>query len=214
MLTLKYDIFKIEIENDPIYKIGSADNSFIYDFVYTDKEPLTYQSSNHGIKVYKDNIIYKSAIVCAVAGATGIHDNSGVIENGDLYICCADKVFSLKIPTLSLNWMIQVDQATCFGIYKADNEFFTHGELEVSRLDRNGNIVWETGLRDIIVNIERDEDCFILHDNFIELMDFNSNKYKLGFDGKFIDETASETSKRNELNIKQSRGKPWWKIWN
>jgi len=75
---------------------------------------------------------------------------------------------------------------TCFGIYKADNGFFTHGEIQVSRLDKQGNVIWETGLRDIIVNIDKADDCFKLHDNFIELMDFNSDKYELGFDGKFI----------------------------
>jgi hypothetical protein len=186
LLTFKYDIFKIEIEDDPTYKIGSADNSFIYDFVYNDEESLTYQASKHVVKVYKDNEIYKTAIVCAVAGATGINKNSAVLENEDLYICCADKVFCLKLPTLTLNWMTQVDQSTCFGIYKADNGIFTHGELQVSRLDDKGNIVWDIGLRDIIDNIDSDESCFKIHDNYIELMDFNSNKYKLGFDGKFI----------------------------
>lgn len=213
MLTFNYGIFKIEIENDPTYKIGSADNSFSYNFVYKDKKALTYQSSNHGIKIYKDNEIYKSAMICAVAGGTGIHEKSAIIENEDIYICCADKVFSLKLPSLTLNWTTQTDQATCFGIYKADNGLFTHGELQVSRLDYNGNIVWDTGLRDIIVNVDSDDDCFKLHDKYIELLDFNSNKYKLDFDGNFIEEKLSETQKRYDLTDKKTNINPWWKIW-
>jgi hypothetical protein len=187
LLTLNYDIFRIEIENDPTYKIGSNNNLFSYDFVYYDKEALTCQSSNHGIKIYKDSEIYKTAIVCAVAGATTIHDKSAVFENNEIYICCADKVFSLFLPDLTLNWVTKVDQFTCFGIYKADSGLFTHGELQVSRLDKKGNIIWENSLRDAILNIGKDNDCFILHDNFIELMDFNSSKYELGFDGRFIE---------------------------
>ena len=194
MLTFNYDIFRIELENDPTYRIGSSDNLFSYDFVYFDKEALTCQSSNHGIKIYKANEIYTTAIVCAVAGATTIHDKSAIIENDGIFICCADKVFCLSLPDLTLNWMTQVDMVTCFGIYKADNGLFTHGEIQVSRLDKQGNIIWETGLKDIIVNIDKADDCFILHDNFIELMDFNSDKYELGFDGKFIEREKNACS--------------------
>ncbi|MBK9220498.1 MAG: hypothetical protein IPO16_00045 [Saprospiraceae bacterium] len=97
--------------------------------------------------------------------------------------------------------MTQVDMATCFGIYKADNGLFNHGEMSVTRLDFAGQIIWQTGLRDIIVNIEenREQDEFVMHDTYISLMDFNSNKYQLGFDGKFISEQLSEQQKRWDI---------------
>jgi hypothetical protein len=88
----------------------------------------------------------------------------------------------------------------------------------VSRLDFNGNIIWQTGLRDIILNIEenREQDEFVMNETYISLMDFNSNKYQLGFDGKFISEQLSEQQKlwdKIDRNRNQKNEKTWWKFW-
>jgi hypothetical protein len=210
---LNYDIYEIEIINEPTYTTGSADNNFNYDFVYHDTDSLEYNSSNHGLKLYKDGQLIKSAIVCASAGATGISDNSVIIDQNNILICCADKLYCLSLPDFKLNWVTQTDQATCFAVYKADNGLFTHGELEITRLDKKGNIIWQTGLRDIIVNVENEKDCFVLRENFIELQDFNSNIYHLDFDGNFIKETLSESQKLSDLNDKKINQKKWWKLW-
>ena len=196
-LNLTFKKYAIELYKDEAFKLNSADNNFKYDFVYHDEEATKYQCSQHAIKVCEDEKIYKSAIVCAGAGGTTIHSQSAIIVDNDIFICCADKVFSLSLPDLTLNWITQVDMATCFGINLADNGLFTHGEMSVTRLDLKGQIIWQTGLRDIIVNIEenREQDEFVMHDTYISLMDFNTNKYQLGFDGKFISEQLSEQQK-------------------
>ena len=107
---------------------------------------------------------------------------------------------------------MKADMATCFGIYKADNGLFTHGEISVTRLGTDGQIVWQTGLRDIIVTIDSDKDSFIMHEDYIELEDFNRNNYKLDFNGKFIEDTLSELQIRYN-QIDKQRQKKWWKIW-
>jgi hypothetical protein len=203
---------KIEIINDTTYKTESTDNNFAYDLVYKDEDAGKYQSSNHAVKIFRDGQLIKSAIVCAVGGSTTIHDNSAVIKDHDLYIVCADKVFSLSLPDLQLRWIMRADQATCFGIYKADNGLFTHGELSVTRLGTDGQIIWQTGLRDIIVTVDSDKDSFIMHDDYIELEDFLRNNYKLDFNGRFIEETLSDTQIRYN-QIDKQRQKKWWKIW-
>ncbi|MDJ1499637.1 hypothetical protein [Xanthocytophaga agilis] len=141
MLTFQYDKYKIEVRNDSMYTPGSADNSFQYDFIYTDKDSILYQASKHGIKVYKYEELYQSAIVCAVGGATGVYDHSAIVDTDSIYICCANKVFSMALPDLTLNWIVQTDHITCFSIYSAATVFFTHGELQVSKLDRNDTII-------------------------------------------------------------------------
>ena len=213
-MTLKYDIYDIELINEENYTIGSAGNNFNYDFLYHDNESLEYRPTNYGVKLYRDGQLIKSAIVCAVGGLTGIFENSAIVDQENLLICCADKLFCLKLPELTLNWITQTDLSMCFGVYLADNGIFTHGELNVTRLDKKGNIIWQTGLRDIIVNIDYEKSCFILHDNFIELMDFNSNIYHLDFNGNFIGETLSETQKRYDLVDSKRNKRKWWKIWN
>ncbi|HEY0657737.1 MAG TPA: hypothetical protein VGD05_04650, partial [Pyrinomonadaceae bacterium] len=90
------------MKDDSLFTINSVDNIFKYDFVYPDEEVLYYQSSNHGIKIYKDEKLYRSAVICATAGATTIHESSAVIVEEDILICCADKVFSLSLPDLKL----------------------------------------------------------------------------------------------------------------
>lgn len=212
-MTISFQTYQIEITDDKTYRVGSADNDFTYDSVHLSEETRDYQTSNHAIKIFQDEKLIKSAIVCAAGGGgTFVHENSTAVKDDSLYIACSNKVFALSLPDLTLQWMTQVDIATCFGIYQADNGLFTHGEVSVTRLGTDGTIIWEMGLRDIIVTIDSDKDSFILHDDHIELEDFNKNNYKLSFDGKLIEETLSETQIRyDKIDLRQK--KKWWKIW-
>ncbi len=218
-LKLKYNNYDIELSNDETYSLNSSNNSFQYDNVYHDDESVEYRSSKHSVKVFADGQYCKSAIVCAVGGGTGVFADSAVVWDDNIYVCCADKVFSLSLPDLRLNWMLQADKATCFGIYHADNGLFIHGEMRVTRLDSNGTMLWEAGLRDIIVYIDEEQryqDAFVMHDNYIALIDFNGNKYQLGFDGKFISEQISEQQIRWDTardNMDKKHEKTWWKFW-
>jgi hypothetical protein len=211
-MKIRFQDYEIEVTDDTAYRTGSTDNNFIYDFVYLDKEASEYKSSNHAIKIFQGGQLIKSAIVCAVGGGTTIHDNSAVVKDDNLYLACADKVFSVSLPDLKLRWTKQADQATCFGIYKADNGLFTHGELSVTRLGTDGQIIWQKGLRDIIVTIDSDKESFIVHEDYIELEDFNRNNYKLDFDGNFIEEKLSDTRIRSN-QIDNQRQKRWCKLW-
>jgi len=93
-----------------------------------------------------------------------------VIFDEDILICRADKIFSLSLPDLKLVWMEQVDDVCCFGICKIDNGLFVHGELAVSQIDKNGNILWSVSFAEITVTPEGN-DSFILCDKFIEVED-------------------------------------------
>jgi hypothetical protein len=99
-LKLTFDKYDIELSNDKVFKLNSADNNFKYDFVYHDEEAPKFQCSQHAIKVFLAGQLHKSAIVCAIAGGTTIHTQTAVIDGKDIFICCADKVFSLSLPDL------------------------------------------------------------------------------------------------------------------
>lgn len=185
MVELYFDEFKIVLSDESDYSPNSTDNLITFDKIYSDGESEIYHSTKHGIKFYKDEKLLGDALICAVGGATGIHENSAVIINGNILICCADKIFSLSLPNLNLNWMKEVDDATCFQIFNTKNGIFVHGELQASRIDETGNIIWSEGFADILVTPDG-KDSFILHDDFIEIEDWNHRKYKLDFDGNFI----------------------------
>lgn len=82
-------------------------------------------------------------------------------------------------------WKTKADQATCFEIFKHKDDYIVHGELEISRLDKNGNIVWQQGGRDIFTTLDGKDD-FAITDEYILATDWANRKYKFDFDGKII----------------------------
>jgi hypothetical protein len=191
-----YDTFKeykIEIINEEDYTADSADNRFEYGLTYQHPEDETYRhTSKHGIKVYKDGL-YKSAILLATGGCTGVNSYSALTDDENLLICCSNKVFSLRLPDLELNWITQADMATCFGIFQYKDSYIIHGEVCISRISRDGKIEWTQGARDIFVSIDNAGDTFKMHDDHIELMDWGRFRYKLFYDGSIIDDGVNPT---------------------
>ena len=178
-------LYRIEIRKDEKYTIDSADNLFDYKNIY-------FTSSDYilptriGIKVYENEELISSSIIGSIGGGTGIHDRSQIIENGKLIICCSDSVFSLSLPDLNLIWKTQADQATCFEIFNLQDSFIVHGEMEISKLDLNGNILWQNSGADIFTT-EKGIDDFEITDSFIRATDWENRIYKFDFDGKLIE---------------------------
>lgn len=181
----KYKGFLIDIINEPTYKYGSADNTFNYSTHFFADGAEEYPTSKHGIKIWKDEELIDNCILIGSGGATGIQSSSSLIDDNRLLICCCDTVFSLTVPDLVLNWQVQADQATCFQIFKLEDDYLVHGELETTRIDKEGLIKWKFGGADIFVSMEGEEE-FILGKDHIVLTDFCKTKYKIDFNGKLI----------------------------
>jgi hypothetical protein len=188
MNSYQYQNLTIEVRDEPTYKLGSADNNFIYSKHYLGDGGQDYPTSKHGIKIFQDDQILESCIVIGSGGATGIHKNSTIIDNDNLLVCCCDTVFCLTLPNLDLKWKTRADQATCFQIFKQQDEYIIHGELQVTKLDKDGNKKWEFGGADIFVSIDNEEE-FKLESDGILLTDFAKTKYKIDFDGKLLWDT-------------------------
>ena len=95
----------------------------------------------------------------------------------------------MTLPNLALKWKTQADQATCFQIFQYQDDYIIHGELQVTKLDKDGNKKWEFGSPDIFVNIDNEEE-FKLEPDGISLTDFSKTKYKIDFDGKLLWDTS------------------------
>ena len=188
MSRYKYKNLEIEVTDEPTYKYGSADNNFNYSRHYFGDNAENYPTSKHGIKVYSEDKIIYNSIIIGSGGATGISQNSSLIDNDQLLICCCDTIFCLTIPDLNLKWKTRADQATCFQIFKRQDFYIVHGELQVTRLDKNGQIIWEFGCADIFVSIDNEEEFKIENDGIL-LTDFGNIKYKIDFNGKLIWDT-------------------------
>jgi len=173
--------YQINIFDDEAFKEGSVDHVNHYDFAYF--EESKYRSTSiYGIKVFQDNVLIKSAVIGAIGGGTSIHKTSTIIEDDRLLICCSDTIFCLSLPDLALLWRTQADEATCFEIYKYQDGYIIHGELEISRLDRDGKILWQQGGADIFTTITGEQD-FELCEHFIMAKDFENRLYKFDYEG-------------------------------
>ena len=182
----QYKYLTIEVLDEPTYKFGSADNNFNYSKHYFGDGAKEYPTSKHGIKIYQDYQIIDSCIIIGSGGATGVHQNSSLLDKDQLIICCCETIFCLTLPELELKWKTQADQATCFQIFKQEDDYIIHGELQVAKLDKSGKIKWEFGGADIFVSIDNEEEFKIENDGIL-LTDFAKTKYKIDFDGKLLE---------------------------
>jgi hypothetical protein len=182
---ISYKNYTIEIANDSHYTLRSTDNINHYKFEYfygkTD-EDRHYPSSKHGIRIFENDEEINSCIICEYGGGTGIHTHSAVIKEDALYLCCGDKIYSILLPDLTIIWQKRIDPATCFGIYEIMEDFIVHGELEINRINKNGDIQWRFGARDIFVCPDGSS-SFILKEDSILLQDWEGHQYYLDLNG-------------------------------
>ncbi|QEC44566.1 hypothetical protein [Pseudobacter ginsenosidimutans] len=184
-ITLSLKDFIIEVFDE--YKSSQTlEHLGLYENTYRPaKDEDCIPTSQHAIIIYQREIKKASAILQAVAGATSVNSNSVIIDNDSLIIRCCNNVFSLTIPDLNLNWMTEVDWATCFSIHKYKDSYISHGELTVSRIDRKGNVIWSFGGADIFVSLY-EGNPFEMNEDFIQLTDFSGGKYKIDYNGETI----------------------------
>lgn len=191
-MTVKYKKYTIEIINDPTYSLNSTDNTNHYDKEYFEgimNEDRFYPTSKHGIRVLENDKEISSAIICEVGGATGIHDNSFVLTDNNIIICCCDKICCLQLPELLLNWRKRFDAVTCFAVYDFDGDFLIHGELSVTRIDKNGNAKWSFAGRDTFITSDN-SNAFVIDGDKIILKDWDGYKYKLDKNGVVLESSV------------------------
>lgn len=201
-----YKNFEIEVFDELNYILNSINNLKQYNNVYCSNEILENQlrvTSQHSITIKEFGIEISSAIICEVGGKTGIYDGTYIIQDDKIWIRICNKIYCLIIPTLELIWHKEFDSCTIFSIYNLEDDIIIHGELEIFRITKEGEIVWSFGGRDIWVNPEGYNEVTI-EDNAIRLFDFQSNEYVIDFNGKQIEDNP-------RVMISEVKRK-WWEI--
>jgi len=174
--------YQIDIFREETFAIESVDHLHKYDIEHFDESEYIF-ATIVGIKVFKDESLLTSAIIGSIGGGTGINKSSDIYEDTRVLICFSDSIFCLSIPNLTLLWMMQADQATCFEIFKYQEDYIVHGELEISRLNKDGKMLWQLSGADISTTIAGGQYCE-LTENFIIAKDFENRVYKFDYDGK------------------------------
>ena len=205
-MNIKYKNFEIEVSDDPDYNLNSANNQRQYKKVYSEenrKQNIVYPESKHTIIIKESGIEISSSIICEVGWTVKINHNTFIIEDDKIWIISCAQVYCLEIPTLELIWKRDFDSFTLFSLYKLENDFIIHGEVEIFRITREGEIIWSFGGRDIWVNTKGKTE-FSIENNIIKLYDFESNEYIIDFDGNQLED--------NPVIIQKEINKKWWKI--
>ena len=183
-MIIEKDKYKVELEVDETYSEDSTDNVNDYVKVYFDQSQYEF-TTKIGMRIFEESNLINSAIIASIGGGTGIHENSQIIESDRLLVCCSDTIFCLSIPELDLIWKTQADQATCFEIFKYKDSYIVHGELEISRLDSDGQLMWQKSGGDIFTTADGTND-FEITEDYIRATDWENRTYKFDFDGNSI----------------------------
>lgn len=164
--------FEVTVQNDVTLRQNSRDNQDLYDKEYLFGE---HPTSKHGVTVNFRGKKVSSCVLVGGGGPSAVHENSALIHECSCIIGVGKYVCSLSVPSLELEWQRQVDDATCFGVYKLPKRenFISHGELEIACLSYSGEILWHTGGKDIFTG------DLIVTEDYIEAVDFNGERYRI-----------------------------------
>lgn len=177
--------------------------------IQVEKDKPYKPNAQHGIRVFQQAQAISSALIMASGGATGISDDAAFIDQENLIIRCCNKVYSLQLPSLNINWITEADWATCFSIHPYENSYIVYGEMAISRLERDGSISWSFSGADIFVCLDKGTP-FEMQTDGIALTDFTGSTYMINYQGEQINYTPSNPADRQMLIFSK---KPWWKFW-
>ncbi len=141
----------VQLVDEPEYAFGSRGNRPRYEREEVLGDARFELSSRHALICMRDGAPFASVIFGAVGGASGVHEHSLVLQ-GDLgFLAIGAFIACVELPSLETRWVREVDAATCFGAHVCpDGEsLVSHGELVISRLTLDGEVLWQAGGRDI-----------------------------------------------------------------
>jgi hypothetical protein len=133
-----------------------------------------------GVKVYFLGDLINSAVVGGHGGATGISGTQVIAEEDRVVFCCSDSIFCLSVPDMRLLWQTKADDITCFQIFAYEDSYIVHGEMVISRLNHDGEILWQQGGGDIFTG------SFILRKDYIMALDWNNTEYRFSYSGDIL----------------------------
>ena len=156
---------------------------------YQERQPYDRKVGEYdqliGIRIYENEEPIGKVLL--VADTYNVLSEKGILlDNDRLLIACGNEVFCILLPTLELLWHTQVDMATCFEIVPYQEDYITHGEVEIVRLNKQGEILWQFSGKDIFVSPSERTPAFKMTPQGIDLIDFNYEEYHIDYEGKLI----------------------------
>lgn len=150
------------------------------------KVDLIQGDSSLEIKVINnDKLVTTKLIESRYPGIKDVHLME-IRGNDCLLILYEDVVYDLSLPELTFKWIFPIE-GTGFAIYQYKSDFIIHGELNLYRLTKDGEIVWQRSGNDILTTPEGVD--LEITETFLQVKDFEYNEYKWDFDGNLLSYT-------------------------
>ena len=172
----------IEIYREHYYSLNSTDNLFNYKSIITSEKQKSLITNKVGIRC---SITGLNVLLTSSGSVSSIHENCYVVKNNYLYICVGDTLFSIDNGSFELNWFIKADDATCFQVFLISDFILVHGELSVTAINLDGEIIWRFYGRDIFVTPDGIPEITFTKEG-IKLVDWEHNEYLIDMDGKLL----------------------------
>jgi len=183
--------FTIKISEYTKYSPSSSDNINNYQAeIWLNEHEQNWTNpmyaSKYCIEIHNSNGFLMKVIVIGPNGRiTSIGERSTLIDDDNLILIIGDFICSLSIPNLTINWKLGTPCITCFKLFKFDNAYLIHGEIEITKVSRKGLIEWSFSGRDVFVSPEGGNE-FEIRDDLIYIHDWEKNLYILNKDGKLL----------------------------
>ncbi len=117
----------------------------------------------------------------------GNYEECSVLNADRIVIAKFNTVYMLDILTGNISYKEFKDMAGAYALYKVDDGYIIHGEMEIVKLDFDINEKWTYDGVDMFTSVTGKESFTLLEDR-IELYDFEDNHYVIDLNGKSIKE--------------------------
>jgi hypothetical protein len=124
----------------------------------------------------------RHAVRLCASGAPTELDNGALLEGDRAVVAVGAWLFAIDLPSLQLEWAVEVDWASCFQVFRLGRDYLTHGELSISRVSRDGNLRWQVSGRDIFTG------PFSIDDGFALAEDWDKTRYRIDLERGTIHE--------------------------
>ena len=184
MVTLSKNNYTIQIFEEDNYHLKAEDNKYNYNnsiFIKTD-----YNQSHIGIRAFQYGEEINSCVLFGNGLGGLVFEDSLLVHENQIIICCSNYLCAISLDTFELKWKSEVDPDSAWHIYQLEDDYLVHGELQISRITKDGDIKWQFRGDDIFFSLEGTEECKIENDSIL-LTDFEEKKYVLNFDGQEVD---------------------------
>lgn len=192
-MTLENTRFRVKIEIEETYTVGSADNRLRCDVIHN---PLGF-SRGSMVKAYDIHVRSAEGERETIVVGSSYYIPNFLLVDDLLAMTIVDKLVILRLEDCEIVQVIEFEPNYLLDIFPWLDGYILWGELDVVKLDAAFAPVWSFSARDMLVDVNVPVgESLILQDDRIIVRDFLEYRYEVDRNGKLIAEYAPDKTSR------------------